>query len=152
LFTDVQVEAVTFGVEPEAGAVSDGRKFGKAVDIDAWGAFWLRGVLRFLIFKKFADMDVGVALGAGDVAIHGDGPLIAPEIFGFGDGEGPEGEAFVGRHLCEGVGAVVRGSGEGEPAVGLGGVVVFQKEDDFCSGTFVGFETEAAGSDGSRFG
>jgi hypothetical protein len=72
-------------------------------------------------------------------------PVVAPELFGFGDRRGPEFGAFGGGEVGEGLDAVgFDAGGEGEGTVGFAGGGVLQMEDGESGGLLSGFVGERA--------
>ena len=99
----------------------------------------------FDALQQLADVDMGVALCAGRLAVDGEAPLVAPQLACFFDGGGPQ-------HQCAVCGVMsarefrpgqVR-SGQNQRTVGLARIVVLEEEDRWVGGHGFGLAAETA--------
>src|SRR4029077_8022310 len=95
--------------------------------------------------KKFADVQVHVALGAPLGGVERDAPrVVGPGLASFGDGGAPVGGTLFGRHLEKLLRAIAVKARQRQPAVKFVWVHIAEEKVSRIDGLLLGFLAESA--------
>jgi len=101
--------------------------------------------------EQLADMDVGVALRAGVIAVDGQTPLVASQLARLFDGHGPQPQPLLGCHGGERILRSAMRARKHEQAVGLARIDVLEEKVRQVGGLGFGLATEGAFPSLQRF-
>src|ERR1017187_904192 len=143
----MDVEAAIHGMDPDTIAIAWNGDLRGLIDDDE--------VFVRQVRQELTDVQVDMALRAPLGGVERNAPrVVGPFLPSLGDGGGPEASALLERHLEELLGMAPMKARQREPAMGLVGVGIAQKEVRHIGGLLFSFlaEPALAGFEGFRDG